>query len=127
MTAIRIGDVLIRPKAAGFLTHAAVAIWNGLVLHNTPEKGEHAVTVQEFAAGGPITVHHTGMDPAVATARAQSVLTDPQGYDPIKNNCEHTVTKVIHGIAKSPQAKAILAVVLFALVAGLLWLLLWRR
>ena len=127
MTAIRIGDVLTRPKAAGFVTHAAVAIWNGLVLHNTPEKGEHAATVREFAAGGRVTVHHTGMDPSVAAARAHSVLANPQGYDPIKNNCEHTVTKVVHGKAWSPQVKAILAVVIVAMVAGLLWLLLRRR
>lgn len=127
MTAIRIGDVLTRPKAAGFVTHAAVAIWNGLVLHNTPEKGEHAATVREFAAGGPVAVHPTGANPSVVVARAQRVLANPQGYDPVKNNCEHTVTKVVHGTAWSPQVKAILGVVIFALVAGLLWLLLRRR
>jgi hypothetical protein len=104
MTNIRIGDVLTVPKALGVVTHYAVAFAPGLVVQNTPEKGEHAATVQDFAAGNPVTVHRTGADPSIVVARAQAILASPKKYHPIQNNCEHTVTKIIRGIAQSPQA-----------------------
>ena len=124
MTMIRIGDVLTRPKALGFVTHTGVAIAPGWVLHNTPEKGEHATTVHDFSAGQVVAVHRTGLNPSVVIARARSVLGNPRDYHPIGNNCEHTVTKVIHGISKSPQ---VIFFAIIALLLGVLWLMLRQR
>jgi hypothetical protein len=41
--------------------------------------------------------------PAIVLAGAEAVLANPQPYDPVLNNCEHTATKLLHGIARSPQ------------------------
>ena len=104
ITNIRTGDVLTRPKADELITHVGVALAPDLILHNTPERGEHVGTLQEFAAGKPVTVHRTGADPSIVVARAQTVLAKPQKYHPINNNCEHTATKIIRGFAQSSQA-----------------------
>ncbi len=119
-TDIRIGDVLSRPKALGIVTHLGVVVAPGLVIQNRPGKGEHLATLKEFAGGKPVTVHRTAANPAEVTARAQAVLANPQGYDPIKNNCEHTVTRIIQGIARSPQLALIVTVVI---VGGLVLVL----
>lgn len=103
-TTIRTGDVLTRKKAHDLITHVGVALAPDLVLHNTPEKGEHVGTLQEFADGKPVTLHRLGADPSIVLARAQAVLASPQKYHPIKNNCEHTASKVISGISESSQA-----------------------
>ena len=118
-TTIRAGDILARPKAVGIVTHFGVAITSDLVLQNTPEKGEHIATLQEFSAGKPVTVHRTNADPSIVVARAQTVLARPQKYDLLQNNCEHTTTKVVQGMARSSQV-AIFSTI--ALVGGLLLL-----
>ncbi len=118
ITNIRVGDVLTRPKAL-IVTHVGVAVAPNLVLQNTPEKGEHLTTVQEFSAGKPVILHRTGANPATVVARAQAVISNPQKYDLIQNNCEHTVTKVIQGIAQSSQLAVF---VMVALVGGVLLL-----
>ena len=69
---IRVGDILARPKAVGIVTHFGVAITSDLVLQNTPEKGEHIATLQQFSAGKPVTVHRTNADPSIVVARAQA-------------------------------------------------------
>lgn len=119
-TTIRTGDILTRPKALGIITHVGVAIAPDRILQNTPSKGEHLTTVQEFSAGKPIKVHRIGANPSIVVARAQTILANPQQYDVIQNNCEHTATKIVHGIARSPQVAffgvlALLGVAAFAL------------
>jgi len=123
MTTIRTGDVLTRPKALGVLTHVGVAVAPNLVVQNTPEKGEHLTTLQEFSAGKMIAVHRTGANPSIVVARAQETLANPQKYHPIQNNCEHTATKIIQGIARSPQ----LAVFGIIALVGVLAIALSRR
>jgi len=103
ITNIVVGDVLTRPKALGIATHFGVVIAPNAVLQNTPERGEHLTTVQDFSAGKPITVHRTGVHPSIVVARAHNALANPQKYDLIQNNCEHTTTKIVQGIAKSSQ------------------------
>jgi hypothetical protein len=102
-TTIRPGDLLLRPKALGFVNHVGVAVAPNLVLQNTPEKGEHLATLQEFSAGKPVNVLRTGAYPAMVAARAQSALANPQRYHVFLYNCEHTASKIIQGIARSPQ------------------------
>ena len=98
---IRVGDVLTRPKALGIVTHRGVVVAPNLVLQNTPQKGEHLASIQEFSDGKPVRLHRTDANPSIVTARAQTILASPQKYNLFKNNCEHTATKVIHGIAKA--------------------------
>ena len=104
MINIRIGDVLTRPKPGTPFTHVGVALGNGMAAHNTPDRGEHASSLEDFADGQPVTVHRTGADPSIVVARAQTVLASPQGYHAVVNNCEHTATKIIRGAARSSQA-----------------------
>lgn len=122
---ILIGDVLFRPKPDfRLVTHFGVAVAPDLVLQNTPDKGEHVVTVQKFSAGEPIAVHRTGVNPAVVINRAQAVLVTPSKYDLFKNNCEHTVTRVVQGVSKSPQ---LVFFVILLVVIGVLWFAVKRK
>ncbi len=102
-TTINIGDLLTRPKALGLLTHVGVVVGPNTVIHNVPSKGEHLATFQEFSAGKPTKVHHTGANPLAVITRAQNSIGNPKKYDPVRRNCEHTATEVIRGDAKSPQ------------------------
>jgi hypothetical protein len=118
-TTVHAGDVLTRPKALGVVTHVGVAIAPNLILQNTPEKGEHLTTVQEFCAGKPVMLHRTGVNPSIVAARAQAVLASPQKYDLFQNNCEHTATKIIQGMGQSSQLAVFVTI---ALVGGVLLL-----
>ena len=100
---ISIGDLLIRPKALGLFDHIGVVVAPNTVLQNTPGKGEHLSTVNEFSNSQPIKVRHTGADPFIVTARAQKTLANPKQYDAATRNCEHTAYEIVCGIAKSPQ------------------------
>jgi hypothetical protein len=119
---IGIGDILMRPKLP-CLEHIGVAIGNGLVCHNTPERGEHVSTIQEFAAGQPVKVQHTAANPLGVVSRANKILANPKKYDPVHRNCEHTTFEILHGVAKSPF---VLVVISLIILGGILWLLLRR-
>ena len=54
---IRPGDILRRPK--GLHEHVGVAWFDGRVLHNSPRRGEHLSSVDEFAAGRAVRVQPT--------------------------------------------------------------------
>ena len=43
------GDILIRAK--GLFDHMGIYLGNGMVLHNTPDKGVHTSSVEMFANG----------------------------------------------------------------------------
>ena len=114
-----IGDLLVRPKALGIVDHIGVAIGTDAVFHNTPERGEHVSSIAEFAAGKAVNAVPTGAEPVSVLNRVHRALTKPKKYCPVSRNCEHSVTEVLSGIAKSPQLVgvlvivAILAVILF--------------
>jgi len=120
---IGIGDLLFRPKFFGFmkLEHVGVVVPQNMVLHNTPERGEHVSTVQEFAAGQAVRVQKTGSNSADVLSRANKVLADPKRYNPAFRNCEHTAFEVISGVAKSPFVLAVVGILLF--IGLLVWLL----
>jgi hypothetical protein len=118
-----IGDFLVRPKAGGLVKHVGVLIAPNNVLQNTPEKGEHLATVNEFAAGAPVTVLPTGAQPAHVMARARQILARAKAYHPLARNCEHTATETVGGVAKSPQ---LLFFAAFAVIITLL-VIFWPR
>jgi len=115
---INVGDILTRPKFPG-VDHMGVFAGNNLVCHNTPDKGEHISTVQEFADGQPMKVQRTGADASKTIPRINQRLANPKRYDLFRRNCQHTANEIVYGVAKSP----IVAAILFALallLAGML-------
>src|ERR1041385_5727809 len=108
-----VGDLLIRTKAVGmfFVEHEGVAVGSNTVLTNTPEKGEHLTTPEEFAAGNPVRVVPTGANPAGVIARAREILANPKKYNPFARNCQHTSSYVVRGTARSRQVMNTILVV----------------
>ena len=85
--------------------HQRLVLADGSVLHNTPCRGETRVSMSEFAAGKRVYVEHQETQTRLqALRRAQDH--DPQGYDLLRNNCEHTVHRLSHGKAHSPQLRS---------------------
>jgi hypothetical protein len=118
---LAIGDLLTRPKL-GFIDHVGVYLGFNSVATNTPEKGEHRTTVQEFADGRLVKVQRMNADPVSVSINAEKVLSRPKNYDPIRRNCEHTAYEIIQGSAKSPT---LVILGILALIAAL-WVL-FRR
>lgn len=110
------GDLLLRPEALGLLQHVGVAIAPDRVLQNTRASGEHVTTLQGFSGGKPISVRRSDVHPTIVLARAEAVLANPQPYDPVLNNCEHTATRLLYGIARSPQLAFIVVLAVVALL-----------
>lgn len=103
-----IGDYLTRPKKDLFrniVTHVGAVIGYNQVLQNTPGKGEHVATFQEFADGEPVAVHKTQAHPIKVQTNAQRILANPKPYHPLVRNCEQTATEVVEGKPRSPQLK----------------------
>lgn len=99
----RPGDIVSRRK--GLVMHRGIALGDGRVLHNTPFKGEHVCSEDEFRAGKRLYVNNLeGFDRRRALLRAR----DPRrrGYNLFTNNCEHTVSRATHGRAESPQLRS---------------------
>lgn len=116
MSNLQIGDVLSRPK--GLLIHKSVYLGGGKVFHNTPKKGEHISDINDFSKGRPITVEKTQLSGShLALRRVAISLKAKRKYYATSNNCEHSVTRVIHGKAESSQLK------IFGLLAtaSILW------
>jgi|SRR5579871_4648558 len=99
---IGIGDVLLRPKYFGLVQHRGIFLGGNAVLTNTPDKGEHLATIEEFSGREHVTVYRTGANPREVIARSREILKRPRKYDPISRNCEHTASEVTSGRAKSP-------------------------
>lgn len=99
---IRPGDILKRDK--GLHEHVGVAWVDGRVLHNSPFRGEHLSTIDEFAAGRAVRIQPTPADClGRVLANGARVLKAPHRYHLLRNNCEHTAHYVVHGRASSPQ------------------------
>lgn len=118
---LEVGDVLYVLKAFG-IKHYAIVVGRDLVLQNIRGRGECLTTLYDFARGQRVHVVRTGAAPEPILARAREVMRQPQSYNLLTNNCEHTVTRILAGKPESPQlAQAILAgvgVLLFAALAS---------
>ncbi len=97
------GDVVARRK--GLVMHKGVVMRDGRVLHNTPFRGEHATSMEDFSDGKRVYVERQDLD-----ARRRAMRVDhhenPRGYHLLRNNCEHTVHRVTQGKAESPQLQS---------------------
>lgn len=113
------GDIVARAKNLGLMEHVGVFLGAGLVAENSPERGEHLSTLAEFAEGKPIRVHSGNGNTLEVLRRAKKVLDNPEPYDVLRNNCEHTASKIVQGYAKSPQLMAAL-VILFVFMLFIL-------
>ena len=97
------GDIVSRRK--GFVMHRGVSLGGGRVLHNTPFRGEHTCSEDEFRAGKRMYVSKLDMETRRrALARAERGA--GRGYNLLTNNCEHTASRTVHGKAESPQLKS---------------------
>jgi hypothetical protein len=115
------GDLLTRPKL-GFILHLGVFIGSNQVFHNTPTKGEHVSTVEEFAAGQQIVVQPTKASRSTVLSNAWRMMTKLNRYHLFNRNCEHTAYESIEGKPRSPQLFIILGVILAGIIV---WL--WSR
>ena len=94
------GDVVSRRK--GFLMHKGIALRDGRILHNTPFRGEHVCSVDEFRAGKRL--HATRLERAERHRALRAVDGDGlRSYNLLTNNCEHTVNRATTGRATSPH------------------------
>ena len=115
-----IGDYLTRPKKdifRGIITHIGAVIGHNQVLQNTPEKGEHVATFEEFANGELVKAHKTGAHPAKVHANVQRILENPKSYHPVARNCEQTATEAVEGKPRSPQMAVIICCVAGFIIA----------
>ena len=103
MSRARAGDIVSRRK--GLVMHKGVALGDGRVLHNTPFRGEHVCSENEFRAGRRMYVERReGGTPAAIRSRIYE--SENRKYNLLTNNCEHTVTRLTDGEAKSPQLRS---------------------
>lgn len=117
---LNLGDVVTRPKCLGLVAHVGVAIGANEVLHNTPEKGEHVTTLQEFANGEQVMVHRMTAPPLGLWERVSNIIRHPRKYHWFDRNCEHTATEITHG---RPQSRQLWIWAIIAMVLGLCFLM----
>jgi hypothetical protein len=100
------GDVVARRK--GPVMHKGVVMPGGMILHNSPGRGEHLSTLEEFGAGKRVHLVRR----ACSTSRARAYGAAPRrdrGYNLFTYNCEHTASRVAHGREESPQLRGWIA------------------
>lgn len=94
------GDVVSRRK--GVVMHKGVVLRDGSILHNTPFRGEHVCSEEEFRAGKRLRATRLeGYERRRVLHHAENG--DRRRYNLLTNNCEHTVTRAATGSAHSPQ------------------------
>jgi hypothetical protein len=108
---LRPGDIVARRK--GLVVHKGLVMIDGRILHNTPLRGEHTSTEQEFRAGRKLTVQSR----AAHCSANGAPRAERRSYSLLRNNCEHTVHRLSTGRAHSPQLRAWVAGLSIAAVA----------
>ena len=106
MTAYLPGDIVLRRK--GLVMHKGIALDDGRVLHNTPRRGEHVSSMEDFRRGKPLRSRRLDETQRARALRHAHGATEgnAERYHLFRNNCEHTVTRAATGNAKSPQLMA---------------------
>lgn len=93
------GDVVARRK--GLVMHKGVLLADGRVLHNTPSRGEHVSSLDDFRRGQ--RVYRVGGRASGRYLAAAAV--GGRRYNLFTNNCEHTVSRVTEGRSHSQQLR----------------------
>ncbi len=103
------GTILARPK--GPFTHWGVVTEFGTVFHNTPERGEHESSLDEFRAGNPVSAIYrvTNLNRLFTRLRERRVR--PRSYDAALWNCEDTVAYLAGGWPRLSQVIGVALVV----------------
>lgn len=103
MTRYLPGDIIERRK--GVVMHKGIVLRDGRVLHNTPFRGEHVTTQEDFLRGKRMYVRRMErIDRHRALHAAENA--GRRDYNLLTNNCEHTVTRATTGRADSPQLRS---------------------
>lgn len=111
----RPGDIVSRRK--GPFRHVGIVVGYDQILHNTPLMGEHLTDADGFSKGNPVRVEY-GIPSAEARQSAIAHRASrPRGYNPLTNNCEHTVNRIASGHAHSPQLQMFAAAIGTAVLA----------
>ncbi len=119
--ALRPGDIVSRRK--GPFRHIGIVVGDDEILHNTPLRGEHLSSTRAFAKGKGVCVEYQdtqGRSRVVKSAKAH-LESGTRSYNPLTNNCEHTVNRITTGRAHSPQLQLCLTAIgtgVLALVAS---------
>ena len=101
----RAGDIVSRRK--GIVMHRGIVQEDGSIYHNTPLRGEHSSSEDEFRKNKRIQVQRLDPCSRAAVLRATQ-KTASRRYNPFTNNCEHTVSRAVSGQARSPQLTSLL-------------------
>ncbi len=104
MTAYLPGDIVCRRK--GLVMHKGVALGDGRILHNTPFRGEHVATEEEFRAGKRLYVESSDPMRRARALNAAQRAPHRRSYNLFTNNCEHTAHRLATGRAESPQLRS---------------------
>ncbi len=98
------GDILSRRK--GLIMHKGILLDDGSVYHNTPRRGEHISSFSAFSKNRNVYA-----EPSDEFSREEALwgakLYPKQRYNPLTNNCEHTVSRAANGNQRSPQLSSI--------------------
>lgn len=101
--------VLARPATglpSGPPIHHMLLLHNGLVFHNTPEQGEHLDLLDASLQGLPAWRWYIASEHQVAAhVRLIEALENPRPYHGTLNNCQHTVSRIVTGVAQSPTLR----------------------
>jgi hypothetical protein len=98
----RVGDKLGVDES--IYTHVGVFLGNGRVFHNHWRYGAEIITIEAFCNGKEIRILSRGIHNTFEfEKRVKHLLMARKPYDFLVNNCEHAVTYVLYGAAKSPQ------------------------
>jgi hypothetical protein len=112
------GDIVVRDKGA--FRHLGIVVNEGMVLHNTPELGEHISTMDAFCQGKPYRVIQIPSALRwVVLANASRIAAYPRRYDAVSNNCEHTVTRAL---GEQPHSSQIAILLTLCIGAALLYI-----
>lgn len=101
------GDIILRRK--GPVMHQGIALGDDRVLHNTPRRGEHISSMEDFRRGKRVRARR--LDETQRARALHHAQAATQGgarrYNVFRNNCEHTVTRATTGKARSSQLVAV--------------------
>lgn len=109
MTEVLPGDIVLRRK--GPVMHQGIALDDGRVLHNTPRRGEHVSSMEDFRRGKSLRARRLDESQRARALRHAHEAAEgkAQRYHLFRNNCEHTVTRATTGEPRSQQLLAVAA------------------